>query len=77
MIPTRWRMRRPFSFDGVAASGTLPDLLPAQKISNTIFPTCTPGTTVMRDAFYWDGLYSQNPPVRDLLDSPTKRRKAG
>ena len=72
---TRWRMRRPFTFEGVAASGTLPELLPAQTISNTVFPTCVPGKTVTRDAFYWDGLYSQNPPVRDLLDSPKKEDK--
>ena len=72
---TRWRMRRPFSFEGVAASGTLPELLPAQKITDTVFPTCTPGKTITRDAFYWDGLYSQNPPVRDLLDSPRKEEK--
>lgn len=72
---TRWRMRRPFSFEGVAASGTLPELLPAQKISGTVFPTCTPGKTVTRDALYWDGLYSQNPPVRDLLDAPKKEDK--
>lgn len=71
----RWRMRRPFTFEGVAASGTLPELLPAQKINNTVFPSCTPGKTVRRDAFYWDGLYSQNPPVRDLLDAPKKEDK--
>ncbi len=74
---TRWRMRRPFSFEGVAASGTLPELLPAQKITDTVFPTCTPGKTITRDAFYWDGLYSQNPPVRDLLEFTKERRKAG
>lgn len=72
---TRWRMRRRLSFEGVAASGTLPDLLPPQKISDTVFPTCTPGKTVTRDAFYWDGLFSQNPPVRDLLDLRTRDEK--
>lgn len=65
---TSWRMRRPISFEGVAASGTLPDLPPAQRIEGTMFPACTPGKTITRDAFYWDGLFSQNPPVRDLLD---------
>lgn len=72
---TRWRMRRPISLDGVAASGTLPEILPAQVIADTVFPTCESGKTVTRDAFYWDGLYSQNPPVRDLLDAPTKKEK--
>jgi NTE family protein len=67
---TRWRMRRPISLEGVAASGTLPEILPAQVIPGTVFPTNEPGTTVTRDGHYWDGLYSQNPPVRDLLDAP-------
>lgn len=74
-MSTRWRMRRPLSFEGVAASGTLPELLPAQKIPDTEFPTSTPGKTVRRDAYYWDGLYSQNPPIRTLLDAETKDEK--
>ncbi len=67
---TRWRMRRPFSLEGVAASGTLPEVLPAQRIPETEFPTCVPGETTTRDALYWDGLYSHNPPVHLLLDEP-------
>ncbi|MGF1578089.1 MAG: patatin-like phospholipase family protein [Gemmataceae bacterium] len=73
---TRWRMRRALSLQGVAASGTLPEILPAQKIPNTAFPTCTPSQQTQRDAFYWDGLYSQNPPVRLLLDEESKEDKA-
>ena len=72
---TRWRMRRPISLEGVAASGTLPEVLPAQPIADTMFPTCESGKTITREALYWDGLYSQNPPVRDLLDAPTKAEK--
>lgn len=72
---TRWRMRRALSFEGVAASGTLPEVLPAQKIPDVAFPTCIPGQTIRRDAFYWDGLYSQNPPVRLLLDEDAKDDK--
>ncbi|MBP2292570.1 patatin-like phospholipase family protein [Azospirillum rugosum] len=72
---TRWRMRRAISLDGVAASGTLPEVLPAQVIPDMVFPTCTPGRTVTRNGFYWDGLYSRNPPVRDLLDGQTKDEK--
>ncbi len=72
---TRWRMRRPLSLEGVAASGTLPDVLPAQRIPNTSFPTCNSDKQVQRDAFYWDGLYSQNPPVRSLLDDSIKEEK--
>lgn len=72
---TRWRMRRSISLEGVAASGTLPELLSAQRIKDTAFPTCTPGKTIQRDAYYWDGLYSQNPPVRQFLDSESKDEK--
>ena len=72
---TRWRMRRSLSLSGVAASGTLPEVLPAQVIADTVFPTCAPKTTVTRNGYYWDGLYSQNPPVRNLLDAATKQQK--
>ena len=64
---TRWRMRRSLSLQGVAASGTLPEVLPAQCIPNMAFPTCS-GETTRRDGHYWDGLYSQNPPVQLLVD---------
>jgi NTE family protein len=40
-----------------------------------VFPTCEPGRTVTRSGYYWDGLYSQNPPVRDLLDAENKDEK--
>jgi len=72
---TRWRMRRPLSLEGVAASGTLPELLPAQEIHDVAFPTCEPGKTVRRTGYYWDGLYSQNPPVRDLMRVRDKDHK--
>lgn len=72
---TRWRMRRAISLEGVAASGTLPEVLPAQVIPEMRFPTCEPGRTVTRNGYYWDGLYSTNPPVRDLLDASTKEEK--
>lgn len=71
----RWRMRRAISLEGVAASGTLPEILPAQVIPDTVFPTLQPGKTITRNAHYWDGLYSQNPPVRDLLDAENKDEK--
>ncbi len=72
---TRWRMRRPISLEGVAASGTLPEVLPAQRIEGKVFPTCTPGKSIKRDGYYWDGLYSQNPPVRPFLDSESAEEK--
>lgn len=71
----RWRMRRPISLDGVAASGTLPEVLPAQRIPEATFPTCEPGKRLVRDGMYWDGLFSQNPPVRDLLDHESRDEK--
>jgi NTE family protein len=71
----RWRMRRTISLEGVAASGTLPEVLPAQVIPDTVFPTLRPGKTITRNAHYWDGLYSQNPPVRDLLDAERREEK--
>ena len=71
----RWRMRRAISLEGVAASGTLPEVLPAQVINSMRFPTCDPGRIVTRNGYYWDGLYSRNPPVRDLLDAQTKDEK--
>lgn len=72
---SRWQMWRPLSLEGVAASGTLPDLLPAQRIADLEFPTCRPGETIRRDGYYWDGLYSQNPPVRDFLDARERDQK--
>ena len=47
-----WRQRLPLSLSGVAASGTLPSFRKAEPIN---------------DGHYWDGLYSQNPPVREFI----------
>lgn len=47
-----WRERLPLCLSGVAASGTLPVFREAQRIG---------------DGYYWDGLYSQNPPVREFI----------
>lgn len=73
--PKRWRMRRALVLDGIAASGTLPELLKAQRIANMTFPTGKAEEIVRRNGVYWDGLYSQNPPVRDFLDPPTAAEK--
>jgi NTE family protein len=48
-----WRQRLPLSLSGVAASGTLPFFRKAEHISG--------------HGDYWDGLYSQNPPVREFF----------
>jgi NTE family protein len=53
----RWRKRLPLTLPGVAASGSLPTLRPAEEIDG---------------GYYWDGLYSQNPPVREFLASVRK-----
>lgn len=58
-----WQLRRPFLKQGVMASGTLPHVLKAETIANVAFPC----ENKPRDAVYWDGLYSQNPPVREFL----------
>ncbi|HET7910856.1 MAG TPA: hypothetical protein VFL49_02400, partial [Pseudolabrys sp.] len=50
-----WRQQLPLSLEGVSASGTLPALREAEHIS---------------DGHYWDGLYSQNPPVREFIAGP-------
>jgi NTE family protein len=56
--PKRWRQRLPLSLAGVAASGTLPSVREAQQIEDC--------------GAYWDGLYSQNPPVRDFVEERSK-----
>jgi NTE family protein len=48
-----WRQRLPLSLDGVAASGTLPVFREAQYIE--------------WGGYFWDGLYSQNPPVHEFF----------
>jgi NTE family protein len=48
-----WRQRLPLTLSGVAASGTLPTFREAEHIKG--------------GGDYWDGLYSQNPPVREFL----------
>lgn len=47
-----WRQRLPLALAGVAASGTLPVFREAEHIKG--------------GGDYWDGLYSQNPPVREF-----------
>jgi NTE family protein len=51
-VTQRWCERLPLSLGGVAASGTWPQFLEAKEIDGQ---------------YYWDGLYSQNPPVREFL----------
>ncbi len=51
-VDSPWRRRLPLSLRGVAASGTLPGIREAEEIDG---------------GHYWDGLYSQNPPLREFL----------
>lgn len=52
-----WRRRLPLSLAGVAASGTLPEFSEAVRIEG---------------GYYWDGLYSHNPPIREFLSKVPK-----
>lgn len=52
-----WRQQLPLSLKGVAASGTLPVFREAEKIDS---------------CFYWDGLYSNNPPLREFFTGDTQ-----
>jgi NTE family protein len=51
-LKQRWRERLPLSLGGVTASGTWPQFFSAKEIGGR---------------YYWDGLYSQNPPIREFL----------
>jgi len=48
-----WRQRLPLTLSAVVASGTLPAIREAEHIKG--------------EGHYWDGLYSQNPPVREFF----------
>src|SRR5262245_1238904 len=50
--PNYWRQQLPLSLRGVASSGTLPVFREAEKIDSFCF---------------WDGLYSNNPPLREFF----------
>lgn len=52
--------RRTISYEAVQASGTLPEVRRSQRI---------PGLKNVdgKDVLYWDGLFSQNPPVREFF----------
>jgi NTE family protein len=50
-----WRQQLPLSLAGVAASGTLPVFREAEQVDRF---------------FYWDGLYSNNPPMREFFTGP-------
>ncbi len=59
-LRTDEQAQRPISYGAVEASGTLPDIRRAQRI---------PGLKNIDnvDPLYWDGLFSQNPPIRELM----------
>ena len=50
-----WRQRLRLTLSSVAAAGTLPTMRETEHIKG--------------DGYYWDGLYSQNPPVREFIAS--------
>src|SRR5579884_1634736 len=45
-----------------------PDLCAEAVLASTALPRLFPAVTVPGRGRYWDGLFSQNPPVRDLVD---------
>jgi NTE family protein len=52
-----WRQQLPLTLSSVVAAGTLPTLRATEHIEGA--------------GYYWDGLYSQNPPVREFVaDDP-------
>lgn len=55
-----WRQRLPLTLASVAASGTLPIFRQAERIDGR---------------YYWDGLYSQNPPVREFVTKANSREE--
>jgi len=54
--------KRGISPAAVRASGTLPEVRKAERIDGV---TCVDG--VCRDGYFWDGLFSQNPPIREFV----------
>ncbi|MDS4014036.1 MAG: patatin-like phospholipase family protein [Candidatus Accumulibacter sp.] len=67
-MEARYERRGPISREAVAASGTLPDLRPAQRIPGMFADD-------QREGRYWDGVFSQNPPVRQFLADSERNRK--
>jgi NTE family protein len=57
---TEQEARRRISYEAVEASGTLPEIRRSQRI---------PGLKNIegQDVLYWDGLYSQNPPISQFV----------
>jgi NTE family protein len=62
---TAWLDERPkpLSIDAVLASASVPTVFEGVRMSDE------PGGPVHE---YWDGLFSQNPPIRNLLDGPDR-----
>jgi len=62
---TAWLEERPkpLSIDAVLASAAVPTVFEGTRMADE------PGGPVHE---YWDGLFSQNPPIRNLLDGPDR-----
>jgi len=62
--------RRNISLAAIRASGTLPEVRKAEPISGI-----KGQDGVVRDGLFWDGLFSQNPPVREFVSGfPVDKR---
>jgi len=62
--------RRGISLAAVRASGTLSEVRKAEQIDGV---TCVDG--VCRDGYFWDGLFSQNPPIREFVSRTALDRR--
>lgn len=59
--------------DAVLASAAVPELFEAVEIPAERCPSTERSTTDGETRRYWDGLLSQNPPVKDLISVPGDR----
>jgi NTE family protein len=60
------------SVDAVLASAAIPTIFEATRTGEDVYwdPNRQPGSrSYVDEGVYWDGLYSQNPPVRDLTEA--------
>lgn len=62
---TAGQAQRTISYEAVEASGTLPEIRRSQRISGL-------KNIDGKDPLYWDGLFSQNPPVREFVADTAK-----
>jgi NTE family protein len=55
--------------DAVLASAAIPTVFEATRTGEAVYWNPHDRRTYVREGVYWDGLYSQNPPVRELTEA--------